>query len=344
MEENEYGFARGKDIIMYRADSSAQLDTYTYGVIKVNQPDFLLVSGLEKDERLLRFAVSGLVPLGEWLQSEDGKENFKKIQRLAESLVDLFSFFEEYTIPVNELILRTDTVFYDAGKDRLRFLCLPLVSETAEKPHLSQFFPAVLCSAEYTNDRQKILAMDIAGFSATHTCGDNDNNSISDASVYSVYREWLSELHEKLRAAATADTAVKRKKISSFLTRIFSAQGESMSDDEFFMSEEAPSSESFSVLTCRSTGAQYPLVFGPDYLGTDPEICSICVDREQENDKDEIFCMLSAKRGKWFLKNVSENEKIFINGEETVPGYESELRPADLITIGKNDFVFSDRN
>ena len=249
MEENEYGFARGKDIIMYRADSSAQLDTYTYGVIKVNQPDFLLVSGLEKDERLLRFAVSGLVPLGEWLQSEDGKENFKKIQRLAESLVDLFSFFEEYTIPVNELILRTDTVFYDAGKDRLRFLCLPLVSETAEKPHLSQFFPAVLCSAEYTNDRQKILAMDVAGFSATH-------NTISDASVYSVYREWLSELHEKLRAAATADTAVKRKKISSFLTRIFSAQGESMSDDEFFMSEEAPSSESFSVLTCRSTGAQ----------------------------------------------------------------------------------------
>ena len=83
MEENEYGFARGKDVIMYRADSSAQLDTYTYGVIKVNQPDFLLVSGLEKDERLLRFAVSGLVPLGEWLQSEDGKENFKKIQRLA---------------------------------------------------------------------------------------------------------------------------------------------------------------------------------------------------------------------------------------------------------------------
>ena len=54
--------------------------------------------------------------------------------------------------------------------------------------------------------------------------------------------------------------------------------------------------------------------------------------------------MLSAKRGKWFLKNVSENEKIFINGEETEPGYESELKPADLITIGKNDFVFSDRN
>lgn len=337
MEENEYGFARGKDVIMYRADSSAQFDTYTYGVIKVNQPDFLLVSGLEKDERLLRFAVSGLAPLGEWLQSEDGKENFKKIQRLAESLVDLFSFFEEYTIPVNELILRNDTVFYDAGKDRLRFLCLPLVSETAEKPQLSQFFPAVLCSAEYVNDRQKILAMDIAGFSATH-------NTISDASVYSVYREWLSELHEKLRAAATADTAVKRKKISSFLTRIFSAQGESMSDDEFFMAEEAPSSESFSVLTCRSTGAQYPLVFGPDYLGTDPGICSICVNKEEGNDKDEVFCVLSAKRGKWFLKNVSENEKIFINGVETELGYEGELRPADLITIGKNDFVFSDRN
>lgn len=337
MEENEYGFARGKDVIMYRADSSAQFDTYTYGVIKVNQPDFLLVSGLEKDERLLRFAVSGLAPLGEWLQSEDGKENFKKIQRLAESLVDLFSFFEEYTIPVNELILRTDTVFYDAGKDRLRFLCLPLVSETAEKPQLSQFFPAVLCSAEYVNDRQKILAMDIAGFSATH-------NTISDASVYSVYREWLSELHEKLRAAATADTAVKRKKISSFLTRIFSAQGESMSDDEFFMAEEAPPSESFSVLTCRSTGAQYPLVFGPDYLGTDPGICSICVNKEEGNDKDEVFCVLSAKRGKWFLKNVSENEKIFINGVETELGYEGELRPADLITIGKNDFVFSERN
>lgn len=331
------------NVIKYTVRKDSQIDTYTYGVMKTNQPECLLVTGYDKSENALLFAVSDLVPVREWLgdtKKFSGGNVFERLDRLTNDLSETLKFFDEYMVPAYELKSDVDCAFYDAGKGRCRFLCLPVIGETAETPWVSQLFPAAVCSAEYENDKQKAAAMDIAGFlliSGRIPCG-------ADASPSDMILI-LSQVSEKLRAAAVADTAVKRKKAPSFLTRLFSAQGTKIWDDEFFFEEKAPSKmEILPVLTCRSTGAQYPLIFGPDYLGTDPEKCSICVNCDGENDKDDVFCKMSAKRGKWFIKILAKNEKIFINGEEISMGYECEMKPADIITIGKTDFVFSYRN
>lgn len=328
------------NVIKYIPEKDSRIDTYTYGVIKINQPDCLLVTGYGKSENAFLFAVSDLVPVRDWLgdtKKFPGGNVFERLDRLTNDLSETLNFFDEYMIPHYELESDIDCVFYDAGKGRCRFLCLPVIRETGETPWASHLFPAAVCSAEYENDKQKAAAMDIAGFllkGGRASC-DEDARPSDTALI-------LERVSEKLRAAAVADTAVKRKKAPSFLTRLFSAQGMGVSDDEFFLEEDAPPKmEILPVLTCRSTGAQYPLIFGPDYLGTDPEKCSICIDFDGENDKDDVFCKMSAKRGKWFIKILAKNEKIFINGEETDAGYECEMKPADIITIGKTDFVFS---
>ncbi len=331
------------NVIKYIPKKDSRIDTYAYGVMKTNQPDCLLVTGYDKSENALLFAVSELVPIREWLADTKkfpGGNVFERLDRLTNDLSKTLNFFDEYMIPLYELKSDIDCVFYDAGKGRCRFLCLPVIGETAKTPWASQLFPAAVCSAEYENDKQKAAAMDIAGFllkSGRTSCG-------ADACPSDII-PILCQVSEKLRAAAVADTAVKRKKAPSFLTRLFSAQDMDIPDDEFFSEEETPpKTEILSVLTCRSTGAQYPLIFGPDYLGTDPEKCSICIDCDGENDKDGVFCKMSAKRGKWFIKTLAKNEKIFINGKETRLGYECEMKPADIITIGKTDFVFSYRS
>lgn len=347
------------NVIKYILRKDLRIDTYTYGVMKTNQPDFLLVTGYDKSENALLAAVSDLVPVRKWLgdtKKFSGGNVFERLDRLTNDLSETLSFFDEYMIPSYELKADIDCVFYDDGKGRCRFLCLPVIEETAKTPTVSQLFPAAVCSAEYENDKQKAIAMDIAGFllkSGRTSCG-ADACSIRSMDACSTRGKdacppdtvlILEQVSEKLRAAAVTDTAVKRKKAPSFLTRLFSAQSTEISDDEFFFEEEAPSKmEILPVLTCRSTGAQYPLIFGPDYLGTDPEKCSICIDCDGENDKDVVFCKMSAKRGKWFIKNLAKSEKIFINGEEISMGYECEMKPADIITIGKTDFVFSHGN
>lgn len=332
-ENNEYGFIDNINVIKYKISEMMRKDTYTYGVLKMNNFDTVLITGFDDTENTFLFAVSELIPLAEWLSGKDGHEKgesiFLKIKRLTEDLTETFKVADGFMIPRSEIILDTRYVFYDAGKKRCRFLCLPVLRET-EGMALRHFFPAVICGAEYENDRQKCLAMDIAKTLAAEPETDDF--------------ELLSLLAEKLRAAADADNAPGRKKLSTFFSKLFSADDGDLSDDEFFSSEVPPSKDDFSVLTCRSTGAQYPLVFGPDYLGTDPEKCSICIQKNNGNDNEEVFCKLSAKKGKWYIKNIAENEDIFINGEKTAYEDERELKPADLITIGKNDFVFSYRN
>ena len=336
------------NVIKYMLNKDSQIDTYTYGVMKTNQPNCLLVAGYDRNENALLFAVSDLVPVRKWLgdtKKFSGGNVFERLDRLTNDLSETLKFFDEYMIPPYELKSNIDCVFYDAGKGQCRFLCLPVIEETAETPWVSQLFPAAVCSAEYENDKQKAIAMDIAGFllkSGRTSCGADACLTRGKDACPPDMIMILGQVSEKLRAAAVTDTAVKRKKAPSFLTRLFSAQSTGISDDEFFFEEEAPSKmEILPVLTCRSTGAQYPLIFGPDYLGTDPEKCSICIDCDRENDKDDVFCKMSAKRGKWFIKILAKNEKIFINGEEISMGYECEMKPADIITIGKTDFVFS---
>ena len=118
---------------------------------------------------------------------------------------------------------------------------------------------------------------------------------------------------------------------------LFSDDGE-----DFFELEEENLPSGVTVIAVRSTGEEYPLLLGPDIIGTDQSSCSICfVGNEEISPK---HCSITFSKGHYFLADLNSNAGTFLNGKRLEPGKTYELFSADLISIADEQLVFSKRN
>lgn len=119
---------------------------------------------------------------------------------------------------------------------------------------------------------------------------------------------------------------------------IFSGSG----DDFFEFENEGILPEGVNVIKVRSTGAEYPLLFGPDTIGTDESRCSIPLPGGAGVDAEH--CVITLARGKYNIADLNSKGGTLLNGLPLEPGKTYELCSADLITVGDEELVFLKRS
>lgn len=113
-------------------------------------------------------------------------------------------------------------------------------------------------------------------------------------------------------------------------------------DDMFEFESEGMLPEGVNVIKVRSTGAEYPLLFGPDTIGTDESRCSIPFPGKSGMEAEH--CIITLGHGKYNLLDLNSKSGTFLNGLQLEPGKTYELSSADLITVAGEDLVFLRRS
>lgn len=133
----------GKIYLVCMLEPGDVLDTVTRNMYEQNHLKGLLTAYYTQEEaqEFFRSDVSGCIPLSRYLRDAHGKKDVLGVFRgIAEAIREA----DDYMIPRNELGLDMDRIYLDLQTNRVRLLCLPLLSDAA--PERLQSFFKRLCS------------------------------------------------------------------------------------------------------------------------------------------------------------------------------------------------------
>ncbi|MCQ2487768.1 MAG: FHA domain-containing protein [Clostridia bacterium] len=134
----------------------------------------------------------------------------------------------------------------------------------------------------------------------------------------------------------------REKNRNKLFDRFISAIENGGGDDLFDFPTDGALPEGIHVIKVRSTGDEYPLMFGPDVVGRDENKCSIAFPGNLNMEAEH--CSITLSRGKYFLADLNSRAGTLLNGEKIEPGKTYELCSADLITVASEDLIFLKRN
>lgn len=303
------------NILVYRIDDFDELDEFTLKMVRANPIEGVLTIGIDNNSLLL--AVSNLALLDDYLRSEDCELTVDDILNQFE---EIKSKVEGYMIPADELILNYEFAYTDSGKLRL-----PLVPTTYShfETHTEKEF--VLCCKDALGDKPKKAK------GKKKARGTETSKRHSDGATENELKK--SEAIKR----PSKNKKAKRSVAERMRGFIFSGSG----DDVFDFENEGMLPEGVNVIKVRSTGAEYPLLFGPDTVGTDESRCSIPLSGKPKVEAEH--CVITLAHGKYNIADLNSKGGTLLNGLPLEPGKTYELRSADLITVGDEELVFSRR-
>ncbi len=296
------------NILVYRIDDFDELDEFTLKMVRANPIEEVLTIGTDNNNLLL--AVSNFTPLDEYLRREDSQLS---VGEILNQFKEIKSKVEGYMIPTDELILNYEFAYIDDGKLRL-----PLVPTTYShfETHTEKEF--VLCC----QDALGYIPKKVKGKKKTRGTEGVAENELKNSEVIkqpSKNKKAKRSIGERMRGL------------------IFSGSG----DDVFEFENEGMLPEGVNVIKVRSTKAEYPLLFGPDTVGTDETRCSIPLSGKAGVEAEH--CVITLAHGKYNIADLNSKGGTLLNGLPLEPGKTYELRSADLITVGEEELVFSRR-
>ena len=295
------------NILVYRIDDFDELDEFTLKMIRANPIEDVLTIGIDDNNILL--AVSNLTSLDEYLRQKDCELTAEDILNQFE---EIKSKVEGYMIPEGELIFNYEFAYI--YNDNLR---LPLVPTTYSylETHTEKEF--ILCIKDALGDRseKKVKKKKDKEDKAS---GGRQNDS--KQSMKNKEKKAKRSIGERMRGF------------------VFSGSG----DDVFEYENEGMLPEGVNVIKVRSTGAEYPLLFGPDTVGADDSRCSIPLSGKAGVEAEH--CVITLAHGKYNIADLNSKGGTLLNGLPLEPGKTYELRSADLITVGDEQLVFSRRS
>lgn len=133
----------GKVYLVCMLEPGDVLDTVTRNMYEQNHLKGLLSAYYTQEDaqEFFRSDVSGCIPLSRYLRDAHAKKDVLAVFRgIAEAIRET----DDYMIPRNELGLDTEYIYLDLQTNRVRLLCLPLLSDTV--PERLQSFFKRLCS------------------------------------------------------------------------------------------------------------------------------------------------------------------------------------------------------
>ncbi len=294
------------NVIKYRIEEHDNVDEFSYKMIRANKiPGFITVG---RENNTMLYAVSKLVPLVSYL--ETNVHTVDDALGIAAQYYKILESAENYMIPAEEIVLNPMLSFVDPIDGSLMLCCVPCREATLYSRTGEEFRAAVLGAAGYETDAERLKAFS------------------------------LIQGREDAGPAEKEKPEKKQKKKVKLRDKIKFGFGPVEEDDMFsFSNEELP--EGVNVIAVRSTGEEYPLMYGPDIIGTDASKASICF--PHNINMSPTHSSITLQHGKYYIADLNSSTGTMVNGQALEPGKIYELHSADLISVAGEELVFSRR-
>ena len=231
------------------------------------------------------------------------RNNSLTLEEILDQYQETKDKLESFMIPTEELVLNYEYTYAEPESGKLRF---PLV-------------PTEYSRFETHTEKEFILCV---------------KDALGEVAKPKKVKKVKAEKKVKEEKTKTAKRSLRER----MRDVVMSGSG----DDMFEFESEGMLPEGVNVIKVRSTGAEYPLLFGPDTIGTDASRCSIPFPGNAEMEAEH--CIITLGHSKYNLSDLNSKSGTFLNGLRLEPGKTYELNSADLITVAGEDLVFSRRS
>lgn len=291
------------NMLVYVPEQFEKIDDFTRSMLRENRIDGVIQIGMEDNNILI--PVSNLVPLKEYLELFEEDYNLLNAKFFTKQYEEILKRTDSYMIPREEVILNFAYAYVNPEEGILMLPVVPASHAHFESHSLFEF----------------------------ESCIVNVIKSVAG-------RERPTKEEKEKPAPKPKKEKKEKKKLSlkKMKESLFSGRG----DDIFEFEGEAMLPEGIYVIAVRSTGAEYPLMFGPDIIGSDESRCSIAFPGDEEIEAEHASITLA--RGKYYLADLNSQSGTLLNGQPVEPGRTYELSSADLISIAGEELVFSRRS
>lgn len=291
------------NVIKYKIENNERIDEFSIKMQHSNKIPGIVVLGRDKDELL--FAVSKLTPLSAYLSKE--VHNAEDTKNLISQYFDILDSIDNHMIPRSELVLNMRLSFVDTSDKSLVLCCIPAEFSCMYNWDYEEFKAVSLSITGYENDEERAKAIrEIQG---------------------------IKSLEEPV--------SPKKKREKQKLFQRIKIELAPKNDDDIFGFDDEPLPEGINIIKVRGTGEEYPLLFGPDIIGSDDRKSSICFPNNINMDGEHACITL--QKGKYFIADLNSSCGTELNGERLEAGKTYELHSADLIVIAGEELVFSKR-
>ncbi|MBO4445531.1 MAG: FHA domain-containing protein [Clostridia bacterium] len=292
------------NMLVYKTEPFETVDDFTCLMLKANPLPEIIPIGMEEGKILI--PISNLIPLRDYLESFEEDYNLLNAGFFIRQYNEILEKADNYMIPREEVIFNFEYAFVNADEGALVLPVVPTSHSYFETHTLFEF----------------------------ESCIVNVIKSISNAGnkprEEPVFKEKKKKKEKKPKK--------ERKRINKIKETLFSGNG----DDVFEFEADTLRPDGVYVVAVRSTGAEYPLLFGPDIIGTDESRCSIPFAGNRE--MEAAHASITLAKGKYYLADLNSKSGTLLNGEPVEPGKTYELCSADLISIAGEELVFSRRS
>ena len=339
------------NMLRYKLDTDEKIDALSVNMIKGNNIPEIFIPGIQndKDETYILIPVAGCTPLKEYLK------NAGRISNTAEMLKQLFRVMdtiENYMLNEESIVKDVEYAFVSLDSDghaQLKLTYIPTFSGNSE-PYYRIFDNrsfvrnVISCGCYETEEAEVVISL----------LNLINSDAYSDEMMLMKINELFPEDMNN-KELSTDDLKEHSKTKESIFKRLLAKPksfflGTGTADkngayeepeEEIFMPYEVQKPVDICVISVRRTGEEYPLSYGPDIIGTDELICSICFPHCADMEKEH--CGVFLKNEKYYIEDYGSKQGTFLNGQRIEPNRPVVLSSADLIAVAGEEMVFSVR-
>ncbi len=305
------------NMLVYEPEPFEKIDEFTRSMLRENEIEGVIPTGMENSNILI--PISNLVPLREYLEMFEEDYNLLNAGFFTKQYERIIGRTDSFMIPRGEVILNFAFAFINPEVGALVLPVVPTSHSHFESHSLFEFESCIVN-----------VIKEMAGRARPEGEEEIQKPKVKKEKTKKEKKEKKEKPEKKSREKGQTFKKLKES--------LFSGKG----DDIFDFEREAVLPEGIFVIAVRSTGAEYPLMFGPDIIGSDESRCSIAFPGDGEMEAEHASITLA--RGKYYLADLNSRSGTLLNGQPVEPGRTYELSSADLITIAGEELVFSRRS
>ncbi len=336
------------NMICYRLSGDEQLDSLTHRMLCQTPLLGFPVPGVERRDRntcLIRLPTAGTRPLTDWLHEQGTADG---TVRVLQDLPVLLGQAASAMIPPEEILLEASSARVRTETGTLVLLCLPVLRGTGRE---SIFAPG-------RNPLQEFCRMALAaGLSGTEDAGERealcallrelDRPDLSPETLAEGLSSWTIRIKSSGPSPERKEKPGFRNRLNRLLHPPRTPNPEPMDPAEdwlLFAPPDGPkdgSSRQIRVLTVRRTGVSVTLDDEPLVAGSDSDVAEILL--PDNPDAAREHCRIFPERGHYYVEDLNTESGTFHNGERIRMWEPERLEPADIIRIGGDEIVYSER-
>ncbi|MEE1352447.1 MAG: FHA domain-containing protein [Acutalibacteraceae bacterium] len=307
-----------RNVLVYEREPGEQLDSFTINMLRSCCPPEVQPIGMEEGGSILRLPTASLVPVEEALQGGDSPFAIMR------SLFDAIRSARTSMIPISELLLNIQYLYFSPEKHAIQLLCLPVSGSARYSQPARDLFRSLAAAAvtPATPPSSEILSLLAYVNSPEFTL------------------EGVAKRLEGPSSYAETPSPVPDPPQDGVLTRVRDfLSGEDTRELPDLAAYRTP--DDAYALVLRSTGQEFPLGRRALTIGTDPERADILL--RCNSFADGEHARISFQRGGYYVEDLHSRSGTRCNGKKVRLWRPERLEPGDILRIGEDELVFGSR-